>query len=203
MRKISSLKIRLTEPLVWVMISGVLAGFVLVNINGKTREGGVAFLNVDMLYEVKYMSIDKWAFFLYVLRKRLLVIVGLILVSTTYLGVITAYSYAGWIGMSMGTICASAIYHYGIKGVLLFITAMFPHYFFYIPAWILLLQGVREMCFCNFFPAKRKGSYIGGRREEIQYIVVLLLKVLGVVIIGAILESYVNPRALIGLLKIF
>lgn len=203
MKNVTTIFSHRKEPLVWFVIAGIVSGMLLVKITMGIEGIKNDFLSVDMLYEVKYMSVDSSSFFVYVFRKRIGVILGLVLLATTYFGVIVAYSYAGWIGVSIGTILASAVTHYGAKGLLLFMATLFPHYFFYMPAWIMLLQGVREICFCIYFPARRKRNYIGGRKEEIQYIVVLLVKVLVVVIIGAIAECYVNQKLLIGLLKIF
>ncbi len=191
------------ESLIWAFWGGVLLGILLVNMTKSLYIEEIDFLSTDILYEMKHMSVDYGVFFFGVLRKRVVPVVCIMLLATTYLGVIVSYGYAGWIGLSVGMFVAVAVVHYGVKGLLLFVVALFPHYLLYLPAWMMLLKGARELCSCIYFPGNCKRTYINGRKDEIKFGLGVFLKVLGVVIIGILSESYVNPKLLLGFLKIF
>lgn len=191
------------EPLIWTLLGGLLIGIVFVNLKRNLFVNEIDFLGTDVLYEMKYMSLDYGTFFWEVLKKRIIPIICIMVLATTYLGVVASYAYAGWLGASVGMFLGTAIIRYGVKGLFLCFVTMFPHYLIYLPAWLLLLKGARELCSCIYFPGGCRGTYINGRKDEIRFGLKVLLKVLGVVIIGIIVESYVNPKLLLSFLKIF
>lgn len=191
------------EFLIWTFFGGILFGIIVVNIKKNLFMNEIDFLGTDLLYEMKYMSVDYGSFFFSVIKERIGPVIGIMVLATTYLGVVISYGYAGWLGMSVGMFVSASVIRYGVKGLILFLIAVFPHYLFYLPAWLILLQGARELCSCIYFPGGCKRTYINGRRDEIRFGLGVLFKVLGVVIIGVLLESYVNPKLLLGFLKIF
>lgn len=203
MKKGKNLKSRRREPLLFAFGAGIFLGSVWVYARKELFLETVGFLSEDLLYGMKYMTFTYDTFLFEVIKKRGIPILGIAILATTYLGVAVSYLYAGWLGLSAGMFLMTAILRYGLKGVILFLTAIFPHYLFYLPAWFLLLRGARELCCCLYFPGNCQRTYINGRKDEIRFGAGVLLKVSGVVIIGILLESYVNPKLLLGFLKIF
>lgn len=203
MKKGKNLKSRRREPLLFAFGAGIFLGSVWVYARKELFLETVGFLSEDLLYGMKYMTFTYDTFLFEVIKKRGIPILGIAILATTYLGVAVSYLYAGWLGLSAGMFLMTAILRYGLKGVILFLTAIFPHYLFYLPAWFLLLRGAKELCCCLYFPGNCQRTYINGRKDEIRFGAGVLLKVSGVVIIGILLESYVNPKLLLGFLKIF
>lgn len=203
MKKISVFEDWRREMLIWIWVGGGMLGIIIVSMNKDLFVNGTDFLGTNLLYEMKHMSVDYGALLFDVIKKRMAPVICIMILATTYLGVYISYGYAAWIGMSMGMFVAVSVIRYGVKGILLFMVITFPHYLIYLPAWLMLLKGTKELCFCIYSPGRCKQTYISGRRDEIKFGLRLVFKVLGVVIIGIILESYVNPKLLMGFLKIF
>ena len=203
MRFFRAIRFHRNVPLLAAFLAGVLLGIFIINAGGSSLLGKIGLLDESSLYQMKYMSVENSSFLVYVLKKRLGFVIGIILLASTYLGVAAVYTYAGWLGCSLGMILSVAIMRYGVKGVVLMLVMAFPQYICYVPAWILLLHEGAELCRTIYFPGKVSGTYIGNKRQEIQKWILHFSKVTVVVIIGSVLESYVNPMLVIGLLKIF
>ena len=123
--------------------------------------------------------------FLFVLQQRLIIIFSLFVLSTTALGNLYVYMNVLWYGISSGLFLSVVLMRYGVKGLLLLVAGMFPHYLIYVPALILVFHLSREK-----------------RTVNSKYILQLLI-VSSVVIIGCILECYVNPEVVAKILKKF
>ena len=85
----------------------------------------------EVLYHMKYMTVDCNALFCYVLRKRLMTVLVLAVLSTTYLGLVICAGMALWYGAATGGLLAVMVLRYGMKGILLAAASMFPHYLIY------------------------------------------------------------------------
>lgn len=121
----------------------------------------------------------------FVLKERLIVIWSMFLLATTALGNMYVYLNVLWYGTSSGMFLAVVLMRYGIKGLLLLVSGMFPHYLIYVPAVILTMMLTKEKRTVN-------SKYFG------QLFVITV-----VVIIGCILECYVNPVVVEKILKTF
>lgn len=162
-----------------------------------------SILGEAALARLKYLEINRGSFFLYVLKKRLGSIWILALLSTTFLGVAAAYAYMLWVGAGTGFLLSAFVIQYGMKGILLFLASIFPHYLLYIPALILLLAWSVKVSRQLYFPQKDDAREHGGRRQMAIRFAFRLLAVHGIAIIGCLLESYVNPNMITNILKIF
>lgn len=183
--------------------AGFVAGILLMNIGKDVMLDGTGFLDEYSLCQMKYMTVESSVFFFYVLKKRLGQAGCLMLLSTTYLGLVTVYAYTGWLGASLGMLLGASVLRYGVKGILLVVTSVFPHYLIYVPAWWMLLKSARELCITVCFPAASPAIYSGEKKAEVRRHIRSFVMVAGVVIIGAMIESYVNPKLVMSLLKIF
>lgn len=188
-------------PLLVLFLAGFVAGVFLMNVGKKTLLENTGFLDEYSLYQMKYMSVEGNVFFLYVLKKRLGTMGILLLLASTYLGLAALYCYVTWLGASLGMLLSASIIRYGLKGILLVLTAAFPQYLLYIPAWIMLFYGARELYRSGGWPG-RSGSG-GEKKQEIRKRAGVYLAIAGIVVAGAWMESYINPGLVTGLLKIF
>lgn len=130
-------------------------------------------------------TIDGKELFFFVLRERAAVITALFVLGTTTLGPIFVYMNVIWYGAGSGLLLAIVLLRYGLKGILLLVAGMFPQYLIYVPAMILTLQLTRE------------------RRTVNGKFCMQLLIILFVMIIGCMLECYVNPEVIAKVLKKF
>lgn len=186
-------------PLTYLFLAGIFLGMILVNFGKKVLLADTGMLNEEALYHMKYMTVDGNALFWYVMGIRLKTLVGLVVLATTYLGLVAVGCAAVNYGVLAGMFLVSALMRYGVKGILLVITAIFPQYLIYGPAFFFLLIWCEQICRLIYF---EKGARLGSR----QFVLVKLLQLLGiiaVIITGCALESYVNPMILIKLLKNF
>lgn len=186
-------------PFVMLLSVGMLAGALFLYLGRNILLTDSGFLGEDMLYQMKYMTVDSNAFLWYVLVDRLKNVLIAAVLATTYLGIVTIYTMSVWYGMTFGMFIMTAIIRYGLKGVLLAVVGSFPQYLVYIPAFYLLMVWCERVCRGIYF---EKTVLL----QDKSILVVKLLQLAGImliVIIGCLLESYVNPVLLGGFLKIF
>lgn len=180
---------------------GLLAGIFIMNIGKSILLEGTGLFDSDTLYRMKYMTVDSNALFCYVFRKRIVRLLILAVLSTTYLGVAAYYGLTLWYGLSAGAFLTALTLRYGMKGILLAFVSIFPQYLVYIPA---------VLCLLSWCEALYRGIYIRGGGEFYPGDKGFLIKkagqlaaVLAAVTAGCLLESYMNPYLLLGFLKIF
>lgn len=206
MRRIKRLNIWQGRLFIGLAFAGFILGFLLVHIGKKVLLDDTGLLSEYALYEMKYTRISSSAFFWYVLRKRLAVVLVLALFSTTWLGLIAGYTYAAWVGISVGMLITAAVIRYGLKGILLIVAGVFPQGILYLPAGFLLLTWCHELCVWMHFPQKSTAALHvtnTGKDNIMRRKVLQFLSLVVVVITACYLESYVNPKLVIGLLQFF
>ncbi|HKM33193.1 MAG TPA: stage II sporulation protein M [Lachnospiraceae bacterium] len=196
------------RALILIMGAGFLLGLFLMNIGKKALLENTDLLSEYTLYEMKYAVIDGNAFFWYVLQKRVGMVLILALLSTTWLGMAATWAYAAWLGVCGGMLVMAALIRYGLKGIFLILVGLFPQGIIYFPVVILLLHWSYEFCMTLYFPYRLSTNSISIGEDSTKGVlirkkVLQLLILLGVVIIGCFLESYVNPKLVLSLLKIF
>lgn len=184
-------------PVLQLFAAGVLAGILIMYMGEGILLEETGLFDEDVLYHMKYMTVDCSALFYYALRKRLLSVLVLAVLSTTYLGLAVCVGTALWYGTAAGGLLAAMVLRYGMKGILLAAASLFPHYLVYFPAIFMLLawgEGVYGSIYhrtCleekNFLMKK------AGR----------LAAITGMIVAGCALEGYVNPAVFLSLLKIF
>ena len=178
---------------------GVLIGIFVINIGKGVLLGDMGLFNEDTLSQMMYMTVDGNAFFCYILRKRIGRLLILAVLSTTYLGLASCMGISFWYGMSAGAFLTSLALRYGLKGILLAVIGLFPHYLLYVPAILLLLVWCEELF---------RGIYVRGEfnAEDKGFLLKKagrLLVILALATAGCLLEGYMNPYLLLGFLKIF
>ena len=156
-------------------------------------------LDEDTLYRMKYMTVDSGVLFAYVLCKRCRNFFVLIIMATTYLGLVFCGGITVKYGFSIGFFISTAIYRYGVKGLLLGIVGAFPQYLCYVPAILLLIRWCEELHRSIYFYHNITGQgkkSLPGRLGKLALILMVL-------VLGCILECFVNPVLLKGFLQFF
>ena len=180
-------------------IAGFVAGIFIVNIGKSILLGDTGLFDENTLYRMKGMSLDGNALFCFVLRKRIGRMLMLAILSTTYLGMAACMGMTLWYGASAGAFLAALTLRYGLKGILLALVSVFPQYLFYIPAALTMLVWCKEL----FQGIYIRGEFSAGDKGLLVKKAGRLAAILGVIIIGCLLEGYVNPWLVLGFLKIF
>lgn len=179
--------------------AGLVAGIVIMNIGKSILLGDTGLFDENVLYQMKYMTLDSNALFSYVFRKRIGGVLALAVISTTYLGMAACMGAAVWYGMSAGAFLAVLSIRYGIKGILLAFACLLPQYLIYVPAMLALLSWCEDI----FRGIYTRGELRTGDKafllKKLGYLAAVLLAVTA----GCVLEGYVNPYLLFGYLKIF
>ena len=188
---VKELKTRLLEwlrgrnHLILVFLIGFLLGNVLMKTKGADLVKEFPFLNEESLLFLKDADIEKGDYLKYLFRNRLWFVVGMVVLATTYLGIIMAYLMTFGFGAMFAVFFKMLIEEYGLKGLLLGIVSIFPQYLLYFPAFFLL------MGWCIRF--RKKGKWDKGRLAVIAVLVCL----------GCLAEAYINLGFLQEFLTIF
>lgn len=184
-----------------VFCVGLLAGFFITSIGKSILLGETGLFDEYTLYHMKYMTVDGSALFCYIFRKRISLVAGLAVISTTYLGLAACMAAALWCGMSMGVFLAALAIRYGIKGIMLALVCMLPQYLLYVPAAWALLSWCEGM-FRGIY-IRTGGDFRIGDRGYLLRKAGWLAAIAFAVTVGCLLEGYVNPYLLLGFLKFF
>lgn len=186
-----------------LFLFGFIVSIFTVNLWTEQLLTNTGFMDETSLSTLKYLEINSNSFFLYILKKRLATIWLLALLSVSMLGIAATYAYTVWLGFTIGFLLSALTIRFGMKGMLLFLISLFPHYILYIPATILLIACAYRLCVKLYFPQKdRMGDFDSKRKLFFRFFIQLAI-IHGVVIIGAVLESYVNPNIITKFLTIF
>ena len=147
------------------------------------------------------MPVDSSALFYYVLCLRMKTAITLAILATTYLGLVVCAGATFWYGLSAGAFLSAAVIRYGLKGILFACVGILPQYIVYVPAFVILLMWCetlnRSIYFRNSSVTEGNGTVPWFKR------VAQLLLILGVLLLGCLLESFANPGLLEKFLKIF
>jgi stage II sporulation protein M len=188
-------------PYLPLFIIGLVLGVVLMNAGKSLFLDKTGLLDESSLYQMKYMTIDSNALFLYVLWNRLKIVLFLLILATTYLGVPVVGGAAVWYGFSGGMYLSALVIRYGMKGIFFALTSIFPQYLIYIPAMLGLLLWCEKLSRSLYTTDTVLPESTG--RAAILRRGVTLLMILAAFLVGCLLESYVNPYFLSKLLKVF
>lgn len=189
-----------SRSLLPVFCIGIFAGIVLMSMGKSILLKDTGIFDEYTLYRMKYITVDGNALFCYVFRKRMLALMAVVVLATTYLGYVVCMGVTAWCGMSVGVYLAVLFIRYGIKGLALALVSVFPQIFFFVPA-VLLLLGWCEGLYRAIY-SRSPGAEIGEKTFVMKKLGWLGV-IAAVVIAGCFLESYVSPGLLIGYLKIF
>lgn len=189
----------------WLLLFlfGFIVGIFILNFRQERFLAEGSILDESSLAILKYMEVNKKSFLIYVLKQRLGTVWLIVLLSSSVLGIAAVYMYTIWLGVSMGFLMSVLTVRFGMKGIALFLVSTFPHYLLYVPAAVLLIAWGYRLSVKLYFPKKDRFDNYGSKRQMFFRFFAQLCIIHGVVIIGCLLESYVNPDIITKFLKIF
>lgn len=188
---------------VYLFTIGLFLGILIVNIGYDTWIGKGSLLGTDMIVRLKDSIPDGNGLFVYVLKHRLFAVCMLGLLATTMLGLPVVCGYVCYMGLSAGCLLSVAVIRYGIRGLLLMAAGIFPQGIFLIPGYAALFIwaiGVNRML---YFHGASREYHIGYGRQAYLKRGLQMVGIIIVVMTGCLLESYVNPKILQFVLRIF
>lgn len=189
--------------MLYLFMLGLFIGILVVNVGHDTwiRDGGL--LGTDMLEKIESSTLESGKLFGYILKHRLFTLCMLSLLATTMFGISAICCYICYMGLTAGCLLSVAVIRYGIRGLIFMMAGIFPQAILLIPGYVALFlwaSGINRVLYA-------KGAYIDGfERYSRQFYLKKGIQIIGiliVVIIGCLLESYVNPKMLHLVLDIF
>ncbi len=185
-----------------LFLTGFIVGMIMPFIKLKQESGQENFWLDNILLYLKYGEIQYGDLLFYVLKKRVLWMVIFILLGLSEKGKYILLGVVGVAGAFSGYYITEFVMAKGILGGILFIISIFPHYlcygYGYVGYLIFLNQSVKKTKNINHGSQNR----IHLRNIEGKKIIKKITPI-AVVIIGIVLECYVNPIFLKIFLKIF
>lgn len=187
---------------IFLFMAGFMAGIFLINMNSNFFVGEDGIYSTGTINRLKYLEIENSTFFRYVTAGRFKDYLLLGLMSTTYLGIVIAYGVAALQGMMLGMVITVAVIRFGLKGILLVLSSFFPHQLLLLPAGAMMLIWCCQNCRVLYFDRR---TIWNGELKKKYFLrqLIMLVWILMVVMIGCILESYVNPMLLMDVVKFF
>ena len=179
-----------------------IAGILIMNIAKSFFLGDGGILNSSALSRIKYLNVEGAMLLRFTLFERTKIAFVLVIFSTTFIGIAASYLFVVWQGILSGMLFTAAVIRYGLKGIVLILAGIFPQQLLLIPAWVMLLNWCCQLC-CKFYFPHKDNEMVANQRHYLMRKGMILIWIMGIVVIGSILESYVNPIILSELLNIF
>lgn len=187
----------------YLFMIGLFMGILLVNFGHDTWIRNGSLLGAEMMNRLKNSRPVGEGLVGYVLRHRLFTGCLLCLVSTTLIGMPFLCAYICYMGFSAGCLLSVAVIRYGIRGLLFMAAVLFPQALLLVPAYILLFFWAAEVNRTLYAPRTQLEGYERYSRHFYLKKGAQIVGIMAVVIMGCLLESYVNPGILHFVLKIF
>ena len=113
------------------------------------------------------------------------------------------YGYVGALGIGWGALMAILGLRYGIKGLMIMLAAISPQVIVYLPACLYFFHLCYLLCVKLYFPHKDYWKGNGTTKVFLFKNLIYICMAIVVVIIGVVLESYVNPKIFFAFIKSF
>lgn len=187
----------------YLFMIGLFMGILFVNLGHETWIRNGSLLGTEMMIRLKNSRPAGEGLVGYILRQRLFTGCLLCLVSTTLIGMPFLCAYICYMGLSAGCLLSVAVVRYGLRGLLFIAAVLFPQALLLVPAYILLFFWAADVNRTLYMPRTQLEGY---ERYSSRFYIkkgVQMIGIMTVVIMGCLLESYVNPSILHFVLKIF
>lgn len=179
-------KLPLKQQLFIDFLAWFLAGIVLSNLIGADSFQKNGTLTRYYFKQFQYTDIRMKDLLWHVGSQRLTLFLALLVLTMIPKGKIVHMLFAAWSGFAYGYFCVVLIGAFGAKGICLCLLSMLPQFLAYVPAYMGLIQ------------LSEHRSEHASFRNVASYLFLFI-----VLVVGILLESYVNPLILQKVLKIF
>lgn len=185
-----------------LLLGGFLIGMV-ISFAGSKGMGTMELLWLDStIMYLKYGEIQYLDMLFYIIKKRLGTILLLLLLCMSGKGKYFLLGGVALAGCFLGFFVSEFIISKGIMGSIFLFISLFPHYLYYIFAYYQLLKYVQSIGDIKT-NINRFGQQKTKNTTADSYNIIKKLSPIAVVIIGILLECYVNPFFLKIFLKFF
>lgn len=188
---------------IYLFMIGLFLGILIVNVGYDTWIRNGSLLGMEMILRLKNSVPDGSELFGYIMKHRVFTVFMLGILATTMIGIPAVCVYVCYIGLAAGCLLSVAVIRYGIRGLLLMAAGVFPQGILLIPAYIALFVWSINVNRLLYAKSSYADYYIKAGKQSYLKKGVQMIGILAVVIIGCLLESYVNPKILHFILKIF
>ena len=189
--------------IIYLFTIGLFLGILIVNLGYDTWITDGSLLGTDMISRLKNSAPDGGGLFGYIVRHRLFTVCMLGLLATTIIGLPVVCGYICYSGLAAGCLLSVAVIRYGIRGILLMAAGILPQGFLLIPAYTALFIWAVSVNRMLYSKNPYKEPYMRYSKQTYIKKGMQMAGIMAVVIIGCLLESYVNPKMLHFILKIF
>jgi len=166
-------------------LTGFVLGVFYITLLGHSENSNM-LMSSYFFSKYKYMEYSSMDLLIYILRSRFTSLLFLWLMGLTVIGSGIVLLFGLWAGFSFGLIVTMAVLKLGIAGILLCVISMVPQYIIYFPAYAFGVLRIYEL----------------GQKKKVSGAYVAVLFIVGfLILIGGILESYVNPLLLKSLIE--
>lgn len=180
--------------LLYLFMTGLFLGILLVNIRHDVWMKEDGLLNAAMLKQLQGSELDGNYLFGYIIKHRISTILVIGMLASTVIGLLIVYGYVCYLGISAGCILSIAVIRYGIRGLFFMAASIFPQGVLLIPGYFMLFSWGID---CNRSLYGKidglEGRYLVGKQFLLKK-GVKLAGILIIILIGCVLESYVNPK---------
>ncbi len=188
---------------IYLFMIGLFLGILIVNAGYDTWIRNGSLLGTEMILRLKNSVPDGGELFGYIMKHRLFTVFMLGILGTTMIGVPAVCGYVCYTGLAAGCLLSVAVIRYGIRGLLLMAAGVFPQGLLLIPAYIALFIWTLNVNRLLYVKGPYGDHYIRTGRQSYLKKGIEMISIVVVVIIGCLVESYVNPKMLHFILKIF
>ena len=188
---------------IYLFTIGLFLGILIVNLGYDSWIKDGSLLGADMIVRLKNSVPDGNGLFGYIVKHRLFTVCMLGILATTIIGLPAVCGYICYAGLSAGCLLSVAVIRYGIRGLLLMAAGILPQGILLIPAYMALFVWSVSVNRMLYSKNPYKEYYIKYSRQVYIKKGLQIIGIAAVVIMGCLLESYVNPKLLHLILKIF
>lgn len=186
-----------------IFFLGIIIGIILIFLCRGRLQTDIYLLNEEWILSIQNKTLESKALFIYILLKRLREMGIMVLLATTFAGIVCMYGYIGIAGAGVGVLTAISCLRYGLKGLVLMLAASFPQMIFYLPSFLYLFHLCYQLCIKLYYPHKDYWKINGSPKVFLLKNIIFACITLVVVIIGIVMESYVNPKIFFDFIKNF
>ena len=180
--------------ILFLSIFGFIIGVVTMVFGYENRWINDGLLGQEFIYKIEDLNIDKRALFFLCLEKRLRMVGILYLLSFSSVNVFINIVFFLICGIYVGSVMEIFVIRYGIQGMLMYFSLVLPHAFFYILGYFSL------GCLCLNME-NTQGSIRNKKRDKLRNInKKRIICILILILIGIILESFVNTKIFLCLI---
>ncbi|MCM1144015.1 MAG: stage II sporulation protein M [Blautia sp.] len=190
--------------LLYLFMTGLFLGILFVNMKHDVWVQDDGLLNAAMLNQIQNSEWNNRYLFGYIVKHRVFTIFIVSMVASTMIGLPIVCGYACYLGVSAGCILSIAVIRYGIRGLFLMAASIFPQGFLLIPGYFLLLMWGID-CNRSLYGKTEglEGRYFLNGKQFLLRKGIRLFWIFVVILSGCAVESYVNPKVIQFILKIF